>query len=126
MDLQSYGMCPIENSSGSVLKLGVMYFLKIKVNNTIYLNIRLRFEPFVSDGSTLYIKNVEFSDIGSGFQDYINYHCVINATYKFGRCVFNVSKNSEGKYDVEISGTVDGDNIYKIDDFTCVYYLAET
>ena len=126
MDLQSYGMCPIENSSGSVLKLGVMYFLKIKVNNTIYLNIRLRFEPFVSDGSTLYIKNVEFSDIGSGFQDYLIYHCFLNKNYKLGRCVFNVSKNSEGKYDVEISGTADGDNIYKIDDFTCVYYLAES
>lgn len=126
MDLQSYGMCPIENSSGSILRLGVMYFLKIKVNNTIYLNIRLRFEPFVSDGSTLYIKNVEFSDIGSGFQDYLIYHCVVNTTYKFGRCVFNVSKNSEGKYDVEISGTSNGDNIYKIDDFTCVYYLAES
>lgn len=126
MDLQSYGMCPIENSSGSILRLGVMYFLKIKVNNTIYLNIRLRFEPFVSDGSTLYIKNVEFSDIGSGFQDYITYFCIVNTTYKFGRCVFNVSKNSEGKYDVEISGTANGDNIYKIDDFTCVYYLAES
>ena len=126
MDLQSYGMCPIENSSGSILRLGVMYFLKIKVNNTIYLNIRLRFDPFVSDGSTLYIKNVEFSDIGSGFQDYLIYHCVLDKTYKFGRCVFNVSKNSEGKYDVEISGTANGDNIYKIDDFTCVYYLAES
>ena len=123
MDLQSYGMCPIENSSGSVLRLGVMYFLKIKVNNTIYLNIRLRFDPFVSDGSTLYIKNVEFSDIGSGFQDYITYFCILDKIYKFGRCVFNVAKNSEGKYDVEISGTANGDNIYKIDDFTCVYYL---
>ena len=123
MDLQNFGMCPIENSSGSVLRLGAIYFLKIKVNNTIYLSIRLSFEPFVSSGGTLYIKNVELSDIGTSYQDYITYYCIVNSLFKFGRCTFKVTKNSEGKYDIEISGTVDGDNIYKFDAFNVVYYL---
>lgn len=123
MDLQNFGMCPIENSSGSVLRLCAIYFLKIKVNNTIYLSIRLSFEPFVSSGGTLYIKNVELSDIGTSYQDYITYYCIVNSLFKFGRCTFKVTKNSEGKYDIEISGTADGDNIYKFDAFNVVYYL---
>ena len=123
MDLQNFGMCPIENSSGSVLRLCAINFLKIKVNNTIYLNIRLSFEPFISDGSTLKIKNVELSDIGTSYQDYITYYCIVNSLFKFGRCTFKVTKNNEGKYDIEISGTEDGDNIYKFDVFNVVYYL---
>lgn len=123
IDLQNFGMCPIENSSGSVLRLCAIYFLKVKVNNTIYLSIRLSFEPFVSSGGTLYIKNVELSDIGTSYQDYITYYCVVNSLFKFGRCIFKVTKNSEGKYDIEISGTVNGDNIYKFDAFNVVYYL---
>ena len=123
MDLQNFGMCPIENSSGSVLRLCAIYFLKVKVNNTIYLSIRLSFEPFVSSGGTLYIKNVELSDIGTSYQDYITYYCIVNSLFKFGRCTFIVTKNSEGKYDIEISGTANGDNIYKFDAFNVVYYL---
>ena len=123
IDLQNFGMCPIENSSGSVLRLGAINFLKIKVNNTIYLSIRLSFEPFVSSGGTLYIKNVELSDIGTSYQDYITYYCIVNSLFKFGRCTFKVTKNSEGKYDIEISGTANGDNIYKFDAFNVVYYL---
>ena len=123
MDLQNFSMCPIENSSGSVLRLGTMNFLKIKVNNTIYLSIRLSFEPFVSSGGSLYIKNVELSDIGTSYQDYITYYCIVDTLFKFGRCTFKVTKNIEGKYDIEISGTANGDNIYKFDAFNVVYYL---
>lgn len=130
VEFKNFVMVPIVNSNSSLLKVCTLVFLKIKISNVLFINIKFNFEPFTTDGNTLYIKNLELTDIGSTYSEYNIYFCNTGTgesnNLKAGRCTMYLKKNNEGKYDIEIANTISGDVIYKFDDFKIVYYLNES
>ena len=74
----------------------------------------------------LYIKNLEISDIGSGYGEYNTYLCISGESnyIKAGKCQFYILKNSDGTYNIEIRNTGNGDKICKFDDFECAYDIV--
>lgn len=128
MEFQRFSMQTIYNSSSSGLASCVVVFLKIRIGNVIFINIKLNFSPFTSDGTTLYIKNLEISDIGANYGEYNTYLCISGESnfLKAGRCQFYILKNSNGTYNIEIRNTGNGDKICKFDDFECVYDIVES
>ena len=128
IEFQRFSLQVIYNSSSVGLASCVVVFFKIVVGSVIFINIKLNFSPFTSDGSTLYIKNLEISDIGSAYGEYNTYFCVVGDTnyIKAARCQFYFLRNDDGTYNIEIRNTQDGDKICKFDDFECVYSTVET
>lgn len=127
IEFKRFSMKDLYNSSSQTLTTCSVIFFKIKNGNTIFINIKLNFNPFVSDGSTLYLKNLRISDIGSGYGEYNTYFCVIGEFnyLKSGRCQFYILKNDDGTtYNIEIRNTANGDKICKFDDFECAYDIT--
>lgn len=130
IEFKRFSMKDLYNSSSQTLTTCSVVFFKIKNGNNIFINIKLNFNPFISDGSTLCIKNLRISDIGSGYGENNTYLCVAgvgeqNNYLKSGRCEFYILKNDDGTtYNIEIRKTADGDKICKFDDFECAYDIT--
>ena len=123
-----FSLKDIYNSSSETLGMCSVVFFKIVVGSDIFINIKLNFSPFRSDGSTLSIKSLRISDIGSAYGEYNTYFCVVGDTnyIKAARCQFYILRNDDGTYNIEIRNTANGDKICKFDDFECVYSTVET
>ena len=130
IEFKRFSMKDIYNSSSGTLGMCSVVFFKIKVSDVVFINIKLNFLPFVSDGSTLYIKSLRISDIGSSYGEYNTYLCFIGASendgLKAARCQFYFLRNDDGTYNIEIRNTQNGDKICKFDDFECAYNVVST
>ena len=131
IEFKRFSMKDLYNSSSQTLTTCSIIFFKIKNGNNIFINIKLNFNPFVSDGSILSLKNLRISDIGSGYGENNTYFCVIEESsspsnyLKSGRCQFFILKNDDGTtYNIEIRNTANGDKICKFDDFECAYDIT--
>lgn len=129
IEFKRFSMKDIYNSSSGTLGICSVIFFKIKVSDVVFINIKLNFSPFVSDGSTLYIKSLRISDIGSSYGEYNTYLCFIgvgeNEGLRAARCQFYFLRNDDGTYNIEIRNTQNGDKICKFDDFECAYSTVE-
>ena len=129
IEFKRFSMKDIYNSSSGTLGMCSVVFFKIKVSNVVFINIKLNFTPFISDGSTLYIKSLRISDIGSSYGEYNTYLCFIgvgeNEGLRAARCQFYFLRNDDGTYNIEIRNTQNGDKICKFDDFECAYNTVE-
>lgn len=129
IEFKRFSMKDIYNSSSGTLGMCSVVFFKIKVSDVVFINIKLNFSPFVSDGSTLYIKSLRISDIGASYGEYNTYLCFIGAGENEGlraaRCQFYILRNDDGTYNIEIRNTQNGDKICKFDDFECAYSTVE-
>lgn len=129
IEFKRFSMKDIYNSSSGTLGMCSVVFFKIKVSDVVFINIKLNFSPFVSDGSTLYIKSLRISDIGASYGEYNTYLCFIGAGendgLKAARCQFYILRNDDGTYNIEIRNTQNGDKICKFDDFECAYSTVE-
>ena len=130
IEFKRFSMKDIYNSSSETLGMCSVIFFKIKVSDVIFINIKLNFSPFVSDGSTLYIKSLRISDIGTSYGEYNTYLCFIGVNesdgLKAARCQFYLLRNDDGTYNIEIRNTQNGDKICKFDDFECAYSVVST
>ena len=130
IEFKRFSMKDIYNSSSGTLGMCSVVFFKIKVSDVVFINIKLNFSPFVSDGSTLYIKSLRISDIGSSYGEYNTYLCFIGVDesegLKAARCQFYFLRNDDGTYNIEIRNTQNGDKICKFDDFECAYNVVST
>lgn len=129
IEFKRFSMKDIYNSSSGTLGMCSVIFFKIKVSDVVFINIKLNFSPFVSDGSTLYIKSLRVSDIGTSYGENNTYLCFIGAGendgLKAARCEFYFLRNNDGTYNIEIRNTQNGDKICKFDDFECAYSITE-
>ena len=128
IEFKRFSLQTIYNSDFQALVSCVVVFFKIKIGDIFFINIKLNFSPFTSDGSTLYIKNLEISDIGASYGEYNTYLCNIGEVnyLRAARCQFCFLRNNDGTYNIEIRNTQNGDIICKFDDFECVYSVVST
>ena len=129
IEFKRFSMKDIYNSSSGTLGMCSVVFFKIKISDVVFINIKLNFTPFISDGSTLYIKSLRISDIGTSYGENNTYLCFIGAGENEGlraaRCEFYFLRNDDGTYNIEIRNTQNGDKICKFDDFECAYSITQ-
>ena len=128
IEFKRFSLQNIVDSNSQGLTTCVVVFFKIKIGDVYFINIKLNFNPFTSGGTTLYIKNLNITDIGESYGEYNTYFCVVGDTnyIKAARCQFYFLRNDDGTYNIEIRNTQNGDKICKFDDFECVYSMVDT
>ena len=127
IEFKRFGLQNILDSNSQGITTCVVVFFKIKIGNVYFINIKLNFSPFTSGGTTLYIKNLNITDIGESYGEYNTYFCIVEESsyLKAGKCQFYFLRNDNGTYNIEIRNTQDGDKICKFDDFECAYNTVE-
>ena len=128
IEFKRFGLQTILDSNSQGITTCVVVFFKIKIGDVYFINIKLNFSPFTSGGTTLYIKNLNITDLGESYGEYNTYFCVVGDTnyIKAARCQFYFLRNDNGTYNIEIRNTQDGDKICKFDDFECAYSVVST
>ena len=128
IEFKRFSMQTILDSNSQGITTCVVVFFKIKIGDVYFINIKLNFNPFTSGGTTLYIKNLNITDIGNSYGENNTYFCIVgNDKYiKAGRCEFYFLRNDNGTYNIEIRNTQNGDKICKFDDFECAYNVVST
>lgn len=128
IEFKRFGLQNIIDSNSQGITTCVVVFFKIKIGDVYFINIKLNFSPFTSGGTTLYIKNLNITDIGESYGENNTYFCVVGDTnyIKAGRCQFYFLRNDNGTYNIEIRNTQNGDKICKFDDFECAYSVVST
>ena len=128
IEFKRFSLQTILDSNSQGITTCVVVFFKIKIGDVYFINIKLNFSPFTSGGTTLYIKNLNITDIGESYGEYNTYFCVVgNTNYiKAARCQFYFLRNDDATYNIEIRNTQDGDKICKFDDFECAYSVVST
>ena len=127
IEFKRFSLQNIIDSNSQGITTCVVVFFKIKIGDVYFINIKLNFTPFTSRGTTLYIKNLNITDIGESYGEYNTYFCIVNENnLKAGRCQFYFLRNDDGTYNIEIRNTQDGDKICKFDDFECAYSVVST
>ena len=128
IEFKRFGLQNILDSNSHGITTCVVVFFKIKIGDVYFINIKLNFSPFTSRGTTLYIKNLNITDIGESYGEYNTYFCIVGEYnyLKAGRCQFYFLRNDDGTYNIEIRNTQDGDQICKFDDFECAYSVVST
>ena len=133
IEFKRFGLQNILDSNSQGITTCVVVFFKIKIGDVYFINIKLNFSPFTSGGTTLYIKNLNITDIGESYGENNTYFCIVGggsqegSNYlKAGICQFYFLRNDNGTYNIEIRNTQDGDKICKFDDFECVYSVVST
>ena len=128
IEFKRFSLQNIVDSNSQGITTCVVVFFKIKIGDVYFINIKLNFNPFKSGGTTLYIKNLNITDIGESYGEYNTYFCVVGDTnyIKAARCQFYFLRNDDGTYNIEIRNTQDGDKICKFDDFECAYNVVST
>ena len=128
IEFKRFSLQNILDSNSQGITTCVVVFFKIKIGDVYFINIKLNFSPFKSRGTTLYIKNLNITDIGESYGENNTYFCVLGDTnyIKAGRCQFYFLRNDNGTYNIEIRNTQDGDKICKFDDFECAYSVVST
>ena len=129
IEFKRFSLQNILDSNSQGITTCVVVFFKIKIGDVYFINIKLNFSPFTSGGTTLYIKNLNITDLGASYGENNTYFCFIGASendgLKAGRCQFYFLRNDDGTYNIEIRNTQNGDKICKFDDFECAYSTAE-
>ena len=130
IEFKRFSMQTIFDSNSQGLISCVVIFFKIKIGDVYFINIKLNFLPFTSGGTTLFIKNLNITDIGESYGEYNTYLCFKGDSetegLKAGRCQFYFLRNDDGTYNIEIRNTQNGDKICKFDDFECAYNVVST
>ena len=126
IEFKRFSLQNIIDSNSQGITTCVVVFFKIKIGDVYFINIKLNFTPFTSGGTTLYIKNLNITDIGESYGEYNTYFCIVGDGLKAGRCQFYFLRNDDGTYNIEIRNTQDGDKICKFDDFECAYNVVST
>ena len=128
IEFKRFSLQNIIDSNSKGITTCVVVFFKIKIGDVYFINIKLNFSPFTSGGTTLYIKNLNITDIGESYGEYNTYFCVVGDTnyIKAARCQFYFLRNDDGTYNIEIRNTQNGDKICKFDDFECAYSVVST
>lgn len=128
IEFKRFSLQTILDSNSQGITTCVVVFFKIKIGDVYFINIKLNFSPFTSGGTTLYIKNLNITDLGESYGEYNTYFCVVGDTnyIKAARCQFYILRNDNGTYNIEIRNTQDGDKICKFDDFECAYSVVST
>lgn len=128
IEFKRFGLQNILDSNSQGITTCVVVFFKIKIGDVYFINIKLNFSPFTSGGTTLYIKNLNITDIGESYGEYNTYFCVVgeDSHIKAARCQFYFLRNDNGTYNIEIRNTQNGDKICKFDDFECAYSVVST
>ncbi len=128
IEFKRFGLQTILDSNSQGITTCIVVFFKIKIGDVFFINIKLNFSPFTSGGTTLYIKNLNITDLGASYGEYNTYFCVVGDTnyIKAARCQFYFLRNDNGTYNIEIRNTQDGDKICKFDDFECAYSVVST
>ena len=128
IEFKRFSLQNIIDSNSQGITTCVVVFFKIKIGDVYFINIKLNFSPFTSGGTTLYIKNLNITDIGESYGEYNTYFCVVGDTnyIKAARCQFYFLRNDDATYNIEIRNTQDGDKICKFDDFECAYSVVST
>ena len=128
IEFKRFSLQNILDSNSQGITTCVVVFFKIKIGDVYFINIKLNFSPFTSGGTTLYIKNLNITDIGESYGENNTYFCIVggDSYLKAGRCQFYFLRNDNGTYNIEIRNTQDGDKICKFDDFECVYSVVAT
>ena len=128
IEFKRFGLQNILDSNSQGITTCIVVFFKIKIGDVYFINIKLNFSPFTSGGTTLYIKNLNITDIGESYGEYNTYFCIVGESsyLKAGKCQFYFLRNDNGTYNIEIRNTQDGDKICKFDDFECAYSVVST
>ena len=128
IEFKRFGLQNILDSNSQGITTCVVVFFKIKIGDVYFINIKLNFSPFTSGGTTLYIKNLNITDIGESYGEYNTYFCIVGESsyLKAGKCQFYFLRNDNGTYNIEIRNTQSGDKICKFDDFECAYSVVST
>lgn len=128
IEFKRFSLQNILDSNSQGITTCVVVFFKIKIGNVYFINIKLNFSPFTSRGTTLYIKNLNITDIGESYGENNTYLCIVgqDSYLKAGRCQFYFLRNDDGTYNIEIRNTQNGDKICKFDDFECAYNVVST
>lgn len=128
IEFKRFSLQTILDSNSQGITTCIVVFFKIKIGDVYFINIKLNFSPFTSGGTTLYIKNLNITDLGESYGEYNTYFCVVGDTnyIKAARCQFYILRNDNGTYNIEIRNTQDGDKICKFDDFECAYSVVST
>ena len=128
IEFKRFSLQNILDSNSQGITTCVVIFFKIKIGDVYFINIKLNFSPFTSRGTTLYIKNLNITDIGESYGENNTYFCILGESnyLKAGRCQFYILRNDDGTYNIEIRNTQDGDKICKFDDFECAYSVVST
>ena len=128
IEFKRFSLQNILDSNSQCITTCVVVFFKIKIGDVYFINIKLNFSPFTSCRTTLYIKNLNMTDIVESYGENNTYFCIVggDSYLKAGRCQFYFLRNDNGTYNIEIRNTQNGDKICKFDDFECVYSVVAT